>query len=53
MVASVRIARVIFERASFTEEEYEIERQHLLTYCKLDTWAMVKLLEALRALSDS
>jgi hypothetical protein len=28
-------------------------RADLLAYCERDTWAMVKLLEALRGLSDT
>tara|TARA_B100000963_G_C22431887_1_gene582527 strand:- start:260 stop:376 length:117 start_codon:yes stop_codon:yes gene_type:complete len=30
------------------EGNVEETRQHLIKYCKLDTWAMVKILEKLR-----
>jgi hypothetical protein len=50
-VASVRIARTMFERASFRDDEYDEERRHLLEYCERDTLAMVRLLEALRGMA--
>ena len=48
--ASVEIARLLAED-DIREDERERVRQDLLDYCKRDTWAMVKLLEALRALA--
>ena len=50
-VASVEIARLLFVSGKIPPDERERVRQDLLDYCKRDTWAMVKLLEALRALA--
>ena len=49
-VASVEIARLLFVSGKIPTDERERVRQDLLDYCQRDTWAMVKLLEALRAL---
>jgi len=51
MVASSRIGRMMFNRDTFSDADYEAERRHLLEYCQRDTWAMVKLLEALREMA--
>ena len=51
LVASALIARLMFERASLTDADYEQERRDLLAYCERDTLAMVKLLEAVRGLA--
>jgi hypothetical protein len=51
MVASARIGRMMLCRDDLSDAEYDAERRHLLEYCKRDTWAMVKLLEALWALA--
>ena len=48
-VASVEIARLLFVSGKIPTDERERVRQDLLDYCQRDTWAMVKLLEALRA----
>jgi predicted RecB family nuclease len=50
MVASVEIARLLFVAGRIPESEHDRVRGDLLGYCKRDTWAMVKLLERLRAL---
>jgi len=50
MTASVRLARLILEPDTFSEEAREAERRALLEYCKLDTLAMVRLLERLEGL---
>jgi predicted RecB family nuclease len=49
LVASVEIARLLFVAGKIPEDERARVRQDLLDYCERDTWAMVKLLEALRA----
>ena len=51
LVASVEIARLLFVAGRIAPEEHERVRKDLLAYCERDTWAMVKLLEALRAMS--
>jgi len=51
LVASVEIARLLFVAQRIREEERERVRQDLLDYCQRDTWAMVKVLEKLRALT--
>ena len=51
LVASVEIARLLFVAGRIPPEERDRIRQDLLDYCERDTWAMVKLLEALRALA--
>ena len=50
LVASVEIARLLFVAGRIPPEERDRIRQDLLDYCERDTWAMVKLLEALRML---
>jgi hypothetical protein len=35
------------------KEEHDRVRQDLLSYCKRDTWAMVKVLEKLRELAGT
>ena len=50
MVASVKIARLLFVAGKIPPQEVPRVRTDLLEYCKRDTWAMVKLLEKLRAL---
>jgi hypothetical protein len=51
LVASVEIARLLFVADRVPPHERDRIRQDLLDYCERDTWAMVKLLEALRKLS--
>ena len=51
LVASVEIARLLFVAGRIAPEEHERVRKDLLAYCERDTWAMVKLLEALRVMS--
>jgi hypothetical protein len=53
LVASVEIARLLFVADKIAPEERERVRKDLLDYCERDTWAMVKLLEALRLLATS
>ena len=53
LVASVEIARLLFVAGKIPEQERERIRQDLLDYCERDTWAMVKLLEALRVLAGA
>lgn len=53
MVASVEIARLLFVARRIAPEERTRVREDLLRYCERDTWAMVKLLERLRALAGS
>jgi uncharacterized protein DUF2779 len=50
-VASVEIARLLFVADKIPRHERDRVRQDLLNYCQRDTWAMVKLLEALRELA--
>jgi hypothetical protein len=52
LVASVEIARLLFVTGKIPEEERARVRQDLLNYCERDTWAMVKLLERCRTLSN-
>ena len=52
-VASVEIARLLFVAGRIPPEERDRIRQDLLDYCERDTWAMVKLFEALRALAGA
>ena len=49
LVASVEIARLLFVAGKIPKEEHDRVRQDLLNYCERDTWAMVKVLERLRA----
>ena len=51
LVASVEIARLLFVAGKISPDEVPRVRKDLLEYCKRDTWAMVKLLDKLRALS--
>jgi len=46
-VASVEIARLLFVADKIPSHERDRVRQDLLNYCERDTWAMVKLVEAL------
>ncbi len=48
--AQVQLARMFFERERMSDEERREIRDALLTYCELDTKAMVALEERLRAL---
>ena len=52
LVASVEIARLLFVTGAISPGEVPRVRQDLLDYCERDTWAMVKLLEALRVLAS-
>jgi len=45
--ASAKLERLLLGGADVSEVEREVLRTELLEYCKLDTWAMVKLLERL------
>src|SRR5216117_1588885 len=49
-VASVEIARLLFVADKIPRHERDRVRQDLLDYCQRDTWAMVKLVEALSKL---
>ena len=53
LVASVEIARLLFVSGRIPPEERDRIRQDLLDYCERDTWAMVKLLEALHVLASA
>jgi len=53
LVASVEIARLLFVAQKISPEERDRVRKDLLDYCERDTWAMVKLLERLRALASA
>ena len=53
LVASVEIARLLFVAGRIPPEERDSIRQDLLDYCERDTWAMVRLLEALDALASA
>lgn len=50
-VAMQALGRLLLERETLRAEEQAQLRKDLLTYCELDTWAMVQLLERLRALA--
>jgi len=50
LVASVKIARLLFVAGKIAPEEQARVRKDLLNYCERDTWAMVKVLEKLREL---
>ena len=52
-VASVEIARLLFVAGKIPSDERERVRKDLLNYCQRDTWAMVRLLEELRRLTES
>src|SRR5438309_2175808 len=51
-VASVEIARLLFVADKIPRQERDRVRQDLLDYCERDTWAMVRLVERLRELSE-
>ena len=51
MTASVKLAHLMLEEDSLTPDQREAERRDLLEYCKLDTEAMVRLLEKLEELA--
>src|SRR5256884_9895340 len=51
-VASVEIARLLFVADKIPKHERDRVRRDLLNYCERDTWAMVKLVERLRELSE-
>ena len=51
LAASVEIARLLFVAGRIPKDERDRVRRDLLNYCERDTWAMVRLLEALRALA--
>ena len=51
MTASVKLAQLMLEEDSLTPAQREAERRALLEYCKLDTEAMVRLLERLEELA--
>ncbi len=53
LVASVEIARLLFVSGKIPPDERDRNRQDLLDYCERDTWAMVKLLEALHTLAGA
>jgi predicted RecB family nuclease len=50
-LASVEIARLLFVADRIPREERDRVRKDLLDYCERDTWAMVRLVERLRALA--
>jgi predicted RecB family nuclease len=49
-VASVEIARLLFVADRIPAAERDRVREDLLAYCKMDTWATVRLVERLRGL---
>ena len=51
MVASVKIARLLFVAGKIPPEQRDKTRQDLLDYCERDTEAMVELLKSLRKLA--
>lgn len=53
MVASVELARLMLKGDRMTEEERKTKRDELQAYCRMDTWAMVRLLEHLEELAES
>ncbi len=53
MVASVKIARLLFVAGKIPPEQRNKTRQDLLDYCERDTEAMVELLKSLRKLAGS
>lgn len=50
LTASVEIARLLFVSGKIAPADVPRVRKDLLDYCERDTWAMVRLLERLRAL---
>ena len=53
MVASVKIARLLFVAGKIPPKQRDKTRQDLLDYCERDTEAMVELLKSLRELAGS
>ena len=51
MVASVKIARLLFVAGKIPPEQRDKTRQDLLDYCERDMEAMVELLKSLRELA--
>ena len=51
--ASAKLAQLLFHAGQFTAEERQETKDALLEYCKLDTFAMVKLLERLTAIAGT
>ncbi len=51
-VASVEIARLLFVADRIPAAERDRVRADLLAYCKMDTWATVRLIEELRELAS-
>jgi predicted RecB family nuclease len=51
--ASAKLARLLFYTGTLTPDEREALKRNLLQYCKLDTRAMVKLLERLKELAKA
>ena len=51
MTANVKLAQLMLEGDSWMPAQRETERRDLLEYCKLDTEAMVRLLEKLEELA--
>lgn len=49
--ATAALHRLIFDRAALDAADAAQVKRRLLDYCKLDTWAMVKLVERLRGLA--
>ncbi len=49
--ASAKLARLLFYAGALTPAQRADLREQLLEYCKQDTFAMVKLLEALKAIA--
>ena len=49
--ASVELSRLLFRPDTLSAEETHKLRRDLLKYCKMDTWACVRLLEKLRELA--
>jgi CRISPR/Cas system-associated exonuclease Cas4 (RecB family) len=52
MVASVELAHLILNGDRMTEDERNSKREELRAYCRMDTWAMVRLLERLEELAQ-
>ncbi len=51
LVASVKIARLLFVSGKLSPEQHEQTREDLLAYCERDTWATVRLVEVLKELT--
>jgi hypothetical protein len=51
LTASAEIARMMLRPETFAGDERTALREHLLAYCERDTWAMVKLLQRLKAVA--